>query len=103
MDLAKIIGSMAVVLGVVLVAGHAFGEEDKDVQPKDVQAKDNIQPSPATQKLTVQQKLEEREAQRRAEMAEQQRRKEEFSRRCSSSALKSEREVEFCRVAYRKF
>ncbi len=97
MDLAKIIGSMAVVLGVVLVAGHASGEEERDLQPKD------MQPPPAAPKLTVQQKLEEREAQRRAEMAEQQRRKEEFSRRCNSNALKTEQEVSFCRVAYRKF
>lgn len=91
MDLAKIVGSMAVVLGIAVAAGHAFGEEEKDLQP-----------APATPKVTVQKRLEEREAQRRAEMAEQQKRKEEFSRRCNSSALRSEQEVQACRVAYRK-
>ena len=91
MDLAKIVGSMAVALGVVVAAGHAAGEEDKDLQAP-----------PAAPKPTVQKKIEDREAQRRLEMAEQQKRKEEFSRRCSSSALKSEQEAQFCRVAYRK-
>ena len=91
MDLAKFVGSMAVVLGIAVAAGHALGEEDKDAQP-----------ASAPPKVTVQKRLEEREAQRRAEMAEQQKRKEEFSRRCNSSALRSEQDVQACRVAYRK-
>jgi hypothetical protein len=91
MELSKIVGSMAVAIGVVVAAGHAVGEEEK-----------NLQGAPAPQKTTVQKRIEDREAQRRQEMAEQQRRKEEFSRRCNSSALKSEQEAQFCRVAYRK-
>jgi hypothetical protein len=91
MELAKIAGSMAVVLGVAVATGHALGEEQKDAQP-----------ASAPPKVTVQKRLEEREAQRRAEMAEQQKRKEEFSRRCGSSALKTDQEVQFCRVAYRR-
>ena len=91
MDLARIVGSMAVVLGIAAAAGHALGEEDKDAA------------QPPAPKVTVQKRLEEREAQRRAEMAEQQKRKEEFSRRCTSSALKTDQEMQFCRVAYRKF
>ena len=91
MDLAKLVGSMAVVLGIAVAAGHALGEEDRDAPPP-----------AAAPKVTVQKRLEEREAHRRAEMAAQQKRKEEFSRRCSSSALRSEQDVQACRVAYRR-
>lgn len=91
MELSKIVGSMAVAMGVAVAAGQAAGEEEKDAQAS----------APAG-KLTVQKRIEDREAQRRQEMAEQQRRKEEFSRRCNSSALKSEQEAQFCRVAYRR-
>ena len=91
MELSKIVGSMAVAIGVVVAAGHAVGEEEKDLHA-----------APAPQKPTVQKRIEDREAQRRQEMAEQQRRREEFSRRCNSNALKSEQEAQFCRVAYRK-
>ncbi|MGQ0652997.1 MAG: hypothetical protein ACT4P4_12160 [Betaproteobacteria bacterium] len=92
MDLAKIVGSLAAAIGVVVAAGHAAGEDDRDLHA----------PAPAQPKLTVQKRIEDREAQRRQEMAEQQKRKEEFSRRCNSSALKTGREAELCRVAYRK-
>ena len=92
MELSKLVGSMAVAIGVVIAAGHAVGEEDKDLQAS----------APPSARLTVQKRIEDREAQRRQEMAEQQRRKEEFSRRCNSNALKTEQEAQFCRVAYRK-
>jgi pyruvate-formate lyase-activating enzyme len=88
-DLAKIVVSMAVAMGVVVAASHAAGEDE--TQP----------PAPAT-KPTTQKKIEDRETQRRQEMAEQQKRKEAFSRRCNSNALKPPHEAEFCREAYRK-
>jgi hypothetical protein len=78
---------MAIVLGVVLAAAYAFGEETV--------------PVPAT-KQTGQDKVAEREAQRRAAMKQQQERKDEFARRCSSKTVKSEAELDYCREAYRK-
>jgi len=78
---------MAIVLGVVLAAAYAFGEE--------------VVPVPAS-KQTAQDKVAEREAQRREAMKQQQVRKEEFARRCGNKTVKSEAEMEYCREAYRK-
>ena len=52
-------------------------------------------------KQTAQEKIAEREAQRRDAMKLQQERKEEFARRCGKS-VQSAAEQEFCRAAYRK-
>ena len=78
---------MAVVLGVVLTAGYANGEA----------------PTPATGATvtTAQDKLDAREAARRAAVAEQQRRKDAFERACSKP-IKSEGDFEVCRAAYRR-
>jgi predicted DNA binding protein len=84
-QLSNIIGSMALVLAGVLATAYAFGEEDK---------------TPVVQE-TVQKKVEAREAQRRAAMAEHKKRKEEFARRCTKSGL-TDAELEACRVAYRR-
>ena len=75
---------MALVLAGVLATGHAFGQDI--VSP----------PLP-----TAQEKLDQREALRRAAVADQQKRKDEFSRNCLKPAL-SEVQLEACRVAYRK-
>jgi hypothetical protein len=87
MELSRAIASMAIVLGVVLAAAYAFGEE-------------NV-PVPAT-KQTAQDKVAEREAQRREAMKQQQARKDDFARRCTSKAVKTNAEMEYCREAYRK-
>ena len=84
MNTSIVIGSIALVLAGVLATGHAFGQ--------------TIQPAPMP---TAQEKKEQREAVRRAEMAEHQRRKEEFARNCIKPAL-SESQLEACRAAYRK-
>ena len=85
MQLSSIIGSMALVLAGVLATAYAFGDEN---------------PEPVAQQ-TVQKKLDEREAQRRAAMAEHKKRKEEFARRCTKPGL-SDAELEACRIAYRQ-
>ena len=86
MQLSTIVGSVALVLAAALAAGHALGE--------------GIPPQPEP-KVTMQKKVDEREAQRRAAAADQQRRKEEFARRCSKP-LKTPYELEECRVVYRQ-
>jgi hypothetical protein len=85
MELSRIIGTLALLLAVVLVAGYAVGDE----------------PSPPI-KETIQQKVEQKEAARRAAMAAQQKRKADFAKRCSGKTGLSEPELEACRAAYRK-
>jgi hypothetical protein len=85
MELSRTVASVAIVLGVVLAAGYASSQ-------------DNTAPMP---KQTAQEKIAEREAQRREAMKLQQERKEDFMRRCSSS-VQSAAEQDYCRAAYRK-
>lgn len=82
MELSKAIASIAVVLGVILAAGHAFGDG----------AEGSTALKPAVQ---------EREAQRRAAIEEQQKRKEAYERACNRT-LKTEAEFNQCRAAYRR-
>ena len=77
---------VAVVLGVILAAGYAQGESGQPAAPKTV---------------TVQERLEAREAQRRAAVEEQQRRKDAYERACSKP-IKSEPELDQCRAAYKR-
>ena len=84
-DTSIIIGSIALALAGALATGHALGQETP----------------PPLIKETAHEKLEQREAQRRAEMAEHQKRKAEFSRNCIKQGL-SEPQLEACRAAYRK-
>jgi hypothetical protein len=85
MDLSTTIASMAVVLGVILAAGHAFGEAA----------------APMEARPTAQQKLEAREAQRRVAVEEQQKRKDAFERACSKP-MKTETDYDHCRTAYKR-
>lgn len=87
MKLSTAIASMAVVLGVILAAGYANGEAP-------------ISSAGATQP-TAQEKVEAREAQRRAAVEEQQRRKEAFERACNKP-LKTDTEMDSCRNAYKR-
>ena len=86
MELAKAIGSTAVVLGVVVAAGFAVGEDQV--------------PAP-TVKQASQIRLDEREAARRAALADQQRRKDDFERACNKP-LKTSMDFDLCRGAYRR-
>jgi len=85
MELSKTVGSMAVVLGVVLSAGFAVGEDG----------------AAGASKQTMQMKVEEREAQRRAALEEQQKRKDAFERACNKP-MKSDMDRDLCRVAYKR-
>jgi hypothetical protein len=87
MELSRTVASMAIALGVILATGYAYGQESA--------------PSGAT-KPTAQEKIAQREAQRREAMKEHQARKEEFNRRCTKPAMLSDAELEYCRAAYRK-
>jgi hypothetical protein len=91
MELSRTVATVAIVLGVVLAAGYASSQDNESML-------DQKQPVP---KQTAQEKIAEREAQRREAMKVQQERKEEFTRRCGKS-LQSAAEQEFCRAAYRK-
>ena len=84
MELAKIVAFLALVLGAVLVLGVVLATGQ------------------ARAAETMQDKLVEREALRRAALAEHHKRKEEFLRRCSGKAYLTSAELEACRVAYRK-
>ena len=87
MDLSKLVASIALVLVVALAVGHALGAE----LGRTVAASE-----------TVQEKLIEREANRRAALADHTRRKEDFVRRCSGKPYLTRAELEACRVAYRQ-
>ena len=85
MELSKTVGSMAIVLGVVLSAGFAVGEDS----------------ATGASKQTMQMKVEEREAQRRAALEEQQKRKDAFERACNKP-MRSDTDRDLCRVAYKR-
>ena len=84
MNTSILVGSIAVVLAGVLAAGHAFGQEIVKLPPP-----------------TAQEKLDQREALRRAAVLDQQKRKDDFARSCLRPAL-SDSQLEACRAAYRK-
>lgn len=86
MDLSRTIATVAIVLGVVLAAGHASSQDNTQM------------PVP---KQTAQEKIAEREAQRREAMKLHQERKEDFARRCNKS-VQSAADQDYCRAAYRK-
>ena len=78
---------MAVLLGVILAAGYAQGEAG--------------QPAAPNKTVTVQERLEAREAQRRAAVEEQQRRKNAYEQACSKP-INSQAELDQCRAAYKR-
>jgi predicted DNA binding protein len=86
MQLSTIIGSIALVLAGVLVTGYAASDESAQTPPV---------------KETAQKKVDEREAKRRAAVAEHKKRKEDFARRCTKPGL-TDAELEACRIAYRR-
>ena len=84
MNTSILVGSIALVLAGVLATGHAFGQEAPTVPPP-----------------TAQEKLDQREALRRAAVVDQQKRKDDFARNCLRPAL-SDSQLQACRAAYRK-
>ena len=87
MELSRTIASVAVVLAVILAAGHAYSEA--------------VVPVPEAAQPTAQQKLEQREVLRRAAVEEQQKRKDAFERACSKP-MKSDSDRDHCRTAYKR-
>jgi hypothetical protein len=79
-ELAKAVASLALILAVVLAVGHAHGTEGEG--------------SPLAKET-------QREAARRAALAEHHKRRQEVSRLCAK-AVKSSAEMDACRAAYRR-
>jgi hypothetical protein len=87
MNLSTTIATVAVVLGVILTAGYANG--------------DAAEPAAGATKPTAQDKVQEREALRRAAVAEQQRRKDAYERACNKT-LRTDTDRDLCRTAYKR-
>ena len=87
MQLSTVVASVALVLAAALAVGHALGQ---DIPPQS-------EPRP----VTMQKKVDEREAQRRAAAADQEKKREHFARHCSKP-LKTPYELEECRTIYRQ-
>ncbi len=85
MQLSTVIGTLALLLAAALVAGHALGEDAL----------------PPASTPTIQKRIDEREAQRRAAAAVHQKKKEEFTKRCTKP-LNTPFELEQCKAAYRQ-
>ena len=86
MQASHVVGAIALLLAVAAAAGYAYSDET---------------PAPVPERVTMQKKVDEREAARRAAVAEQQKRKEEFQRRCAKSVQTAE-ELAECRAVYRQ-
>ena len=84
MELSRAIASTAVVLGVILAAGYAQGES-----------------AAGATKQTAQDKVQAREAERRAAVLEQEKRKDAFERACNKP-LKTDTDFDLCRTAYKR-
>lgn len=103
MELSRTIGTVAVVLGVVLAAGFAVGEDGAPATKQGMQAATLAQAAPtqAEAAKTGQMKVEEREAQRRVALKEQQERKDAFERACNKP-MKTDMDFDLCRTAYKR-
>lgn len=99
MELSRTIGTVAVVLGVVLAAGFAVGEDGASAAKQATLAQ--ATPAQVEAAKTGQAKVEEREAQRRVALKEQQERKDAFERACNKP-LKSDMDFDLCRNAYKR-
>ncbi|HET7363048.1 MAG TPA: hypothetical protein VFJ70_05675 [Burkholderiales bacterium] len=86
MQASTIVGTLALILAAVLVAGYTYGDDTT---------------APPAEPKTMQKKVDEREAARRAATAEHQKRKEEYQRRCTKPD-KTDEELAACRVLYRQ-
>ena len=86
MQLSTVVASAALVLAAALAVGHALGQ---DIPPQ------------SETKVTMQKKVDEREAQRRAAAADQQKKREQFARQCNKP-VKTPYELEECRTVFRQ-
>ena len=86
MQLSTVVASVALVLAAALAVGHALGQ---DIPPQ------------TEPRVTMQKKVDEREAQRRAAAADQEKKREHFAKQCSKP-VKTAYELEECRTIYRQ-
>jgi hypothetical protein len=86
MQLSTVVASLALILAAALAVGHALGQ---DIPPQ------------SEPRVTMQKKVDEREAQRRAAAADQEKKREQFARHCMKP-LKTPYELEECRTIYRQ-
>ena len=100
MQASTIVGSIALLLALVLIAGYAKSQDAPELKPIP-ETKAAEEAKPASEVKTMQKKVDEREAVRRAAVAEQEKRKQEFARRCSKP-LKTAEELQECRAVYRQ-
>jgi hypothetical protein len=104
MELSRTIGTVAVVLGVVLAAGFAVGEDGGPAMKQGTYTATLAQATTSAQAeatKTGQMKIEEREAQRRVALEEQQKRKDAFERACNKP-MKTDMDFDLCRTAYKR-
>ena len=101
MELSRTIGTVAVVLGIVLAAGFAVGEDGAPATKQGMSTATLSQAAPAPASKTGQMKVEEREAQRRVALEEQQKRKDAFERACNKP-MKTDMDFDLCRTAYKR-
>jgi hypothetical protein len=91
MQLSTVVASVALVLAAALAVGHALGQEDIPLR-----SEPSVEP-----KVTMQKRVDEREAQRRAAAADQQKKRDQFARQCNKP-VKTPYELEECRSFYRQ-
>jgi len=102
MELSRTIGTVAVVLGIVLAAGFAVGEDGAPATKGTTSATlAQASPTEAQASKTGQMKVEEREAQRRVALEEQQKRRDAFERACNKP-MKTDMDFDLCRTAYKR-
>ena len=87
MQASTVVSTLALILAAALVAGYTYGDDTSSTSPEP--------------KITMQKKVDEREAARRAAAAEHQKRKAEYQRRCAKP-VKTAEELAECRTAYRQ-
>jgi hypothetical protein len=90
MQLSTVVASVALVLAAALAVGHALGQDIPSRTDSGVESK-----------VTMQKRVDEREAQRRAAAADQQKKREQFARHCNKP-VKTPYELEECRSFYRQ-
>jgi hypothetical protein len=86
MQASTVVGTLALILAAALVAGYTYGDDTA---------------APPAEPKTMQKKVDEREAARRAAVAEQEKRKQEYQKRCGKP-VKTAEELADCRTAYRQ-
>lgn len=96
MELSRAVASTALILGVLLIVGHARGGDD-GTEAAAAKESEVLQ----KESRTLQERIRKREEARRAEMLQQQRRTELFDRNCRKPVMTDE-ELEACREVYRK-